>query len=71
MADCECLAACPFFNDRMTGMPAMAEIMKKQYCRGDFANCARFTIREKLGKDKVPSDLFPNQMDRARQLIRA
>ena len=71
MADCECLPACPFFNDKMSGMPAMAEMMKKQYCRSQFENCARFTVRQTLGKENVPGDLFPNQMDRARQLIGA
>ena len=69
MADCECLPGCPFFNDKMAGMPAMAEMMKKQYCRSGFENCARYTVREKAGKDKVPADLFPNQIDRARQII--
>ena len=71
MADCECLPGCPFFNDRMTGMPTMAEVMKKKYCRGNFEACARFTVRKKLGKDKVPSDLFPNQMDRVHQMAGA
>ena len=71
MADCECLPVCPFFNDKMAGMPAMAEMMKKKYCRSKFETCARFTVRQKLGKDKVPMDMFPNQMDRARKLIAA
>jgi hypothetical protein len=44
MADCECLPACPFFNDNMAGMPAMAEMMKKKYCRSQFETCARKLI---------------------------
>ncbi len=69
MADCDCLAGCPFFNDRMENMPTIAGLLKKEYCQKDFMNCARHLVKEALGKDKVPSNLFPNQSDRARILI--
>jgi len=69
MAACEFISRCPFFNDRMKDMPAMSEIYKKNYCQGDHSNCARYQVREKLGTDKVPPDLFPNQHDRAMKLM--
>lgn len=69
MADCECLAGCPFFNDKMQNMPALANIMKNRYCHDDFAHCARHMIFEKLGKEAVPMDLFPNQTDRAEKIL--
>jgi hypothetical protein len=69
MADCECLGGCIFFNDRMANMPALADVMKKKYCKGDFANCARFMVFKKFGKTAVPLDLFPNQADRAKALM--
>jgi hypothetical protein len=69
MADCELISACPFFNDRMKNMPAMSNIYKRNYCQGDHTNCARYMVREKLGKEKVPGDLYPNQQDRANMLI--
>jgi methyl-accepting chemotaxis protein len=69
MTDCARLAKCPFFNDRMAGMPAMAEMYKRQYCRGVFGDCARFIVADAWGPEKVPSDLFPNQADRARSLL--
>jgi len=32
MADCEYLGGCPFSNDKMDGMTAVADMMKKRYC---------------------------------------
>jgi hypothetical protein len=69
MAECECLSKCPFFNDKMADMPAMASMMKKRYCLADKSNCARWVVRAALGPDGVPIDLFPNQMDRAEGVI--
>lgn len=71
MAKCECLEGCPFFNDRMASMPALADMMKNKYCLGDFSICARHIIFEKLGKEAVPADLHPNMMDRANQILSA
>jgi hypothetical protein len=71
MADCECLEGCPFFNDRMAGKPATAEMYKKSYCRGSNVQCARYIIFSALGKEAVPADLFPNQTDRAYDVINA
>ena len=69
MADCECLAGCPFFNDQMADMPSMAEHIKERYCRADSENCARYMVFKTLGKPHVPPDLFPREVDRAKQLI--
>ncbi len=70
MADCEMLAKCLFFNDKMANMPAMAEMMKKKYCRGDNSKCARYMVCTRLGREKVPPDLNPSQLDRAEALLR-
>ena len=69
MADCECLKGCIFFNDKMAGMPSMADIMKKKYCQGDFSHCARHMVFKAKGKGNVPTNLFPNQVDVAKNLI--
>lgn len=61
---CPKLPACPFFNDRMGGMPAMMAMLKKRYCEGTYTECARFRASEKLGAQGVPPDLFPNQGER-------
>ncbi len=69
MAECPCLAGCPFFNDRMADMPVMANSMKRRFCEGEFTTCARFMIFSKLGKEKVPADLFPNDVEKAGQIL--
>jgi hypothetical protein len=69
MADCMCLPKCVFFNDKMADMPATAERMKTKLCRGDNAQCARFMVFNTLGRDKVPGNLYPNMVERAKVLI--
>jgi len=71
MSDCPNSATCIFFNDKMLNMPAMAEMYKKNYCKGDFANCARYMVFTSLGKEKVAADLFPNMKDTAFKIISA
>ncbi len=69
MADCECLAKCPFFNDKMANMPSMAEMMKNRYCRDEYHTCARYRVFKALGREAVPLDLFPNQPENAEVLL--
>jgi hypothetical protein len=71
MADCECLPKCIFFHDKMENMPAMADIYKHRYCREDNSLCARYKVFRALGREAVPSDLFPNELDRAMHLLSA
>lgn len=70
MGDCECLSGCLFFNDKMESMPAMKEMYKRNYCKGDFTNCARYIIFKALGKPAVPGNLFPNQKEKALEIFR-
>lgn len=65
MADCICLPKCPFFLDKMASMPAMSDIYKARYCKGDSAECARYAVYRKMGPGSVPSGLFPNDMVQA------
>lgn len=69
--ECECLPECPFFHDRMKHMPTTAEVLKQRYCRGDSGACARCLIVKALGREAVPADLFPHEVDRAQRLIAA
>ena len=70
MNECDSLSGCPFFNDKMGNKPALSEMYKKNFCKGDFVNCARHIVKEALGKQFVPPDLFPNQHERAKELIK-
>jgi hypothetical protein len=69
MANCECLPKCLFFNDKMNNQPATAEMMKKRFCLGDNSCCARYVIFKQLGREKVPSYLYPNQMEKALAIL--
>jgi len=50
-------------------MPATANMMKKRYCLNDNLQCARYTVFKALGREKVPKDLFPNQIEKAQEII--
>lgn len=69
MGNCEMLEKCIFFNDKMANMPSTAEVIKLRYCKDDSEGCARFMVCKALGREKVPEELFPNQVDRAKKII--
>jgi hypothetical protein len=68
--ECELLATCKFFNDKMANVPVTAEIMKASICRSDNSQCARYLVFKTMGRERVPGDLFPNEMERARTIVR-
>lgn len=69
MAECPCLSKCPFFNDKMANMPTAADQMKKRFCTGDNAGCARYMVFSGKGREYVPADLTPRQVDRAQEIL--
>ena len=69
MAECPLLAKCIFFNDKMASMPTASELMKKKYCLKDNTTCARYMVCSTLGREHVPADLFPNNVDRVKVLL--
>jgi hypothetical protein len=69
MADCELIATCPFFNDQMSQMPSMANIIKERYCRGSNTLCARHMVVRMIGREAVPADLYPSQVERADEIV--
>ncbi len=69
MPECEYMSTCTFFNDRMPKMPASAELFKQKYCRADKASCARFMILSALGRHRVPKDMYPNEIERAKRIL--
>jgi len=71
MANCVVLSGCPFFNDKMVNAPKTAEMLKRRYCLDDYASCARYMVFSGKGKEYVPADLFPNQQDRAGEILKA
>jgi len=71
MSDCDCLLGCPFFHDRMESKPTLAELYKRQYCRGDSTDCARHKVFKALGRGKVPANFYPTQTDKVEAIIAA
>jgi hypothetical protein len=69
MADCEIIERCIFFHDMMETIPATADVMKRDYCQGSNADCARYMVLKVRGSAKVPADLYPGEFDRAIKLI--
>ena len=69
MADCELINGCIFFNDKMQNMPATAEMLKNKFCRDQSNQCARYMVFKTLGREQVPADLFPQQQDRAEEIL--
>ena len=67
MNNCEKLNTCPFFTGQMRQMPAVSELLKTTYCLGDKSQCARYRVA-RAGLT-VPGDLFPNDYERASQLL--
>ena len=66
---CEYSDNCIFFNDRMDFMPSTSTVYKKMYCMGISHNCARHMIASKLGIERIPSSLYPNNRDMALEVI--
>jgi len=69
MAECVCLPKCPFFFDKMSNMPAMADMYKTKYCPTDNSDCARYAIFRKMGSGSVPADMYPNDRERAQEFL--
>ncbi len=69
MKSCDRLKACPFFNDQLADTPHMAERMKTKYCLSEPASCGRRMVGQKLGREAVPTNLFPGDTKRALEMI--
>lgn len=71
MAECEIISECTFFNDKMSNMPVTAEMIKRKLCRKGFTDCAIYKVTKAAGREHVPVNLIPNQLDRADEIINA
>jgi len=69
MAACEMVERCIFFNDRMRDYPFAADQMKQRYCLEDNTDCARHIVLDALGREHVPTDLFPHDVERAETIV--
>lgn len=68
MRECDKQAFCPFYNDTLPYMPVMSGIFKRRYCKSDYIDCARYMVSIAKGREAVPPDLLPHQLERVQQL---
>jgi len=58
--DCEWIETCPFFaKDDMDSKSI--KMLKEAFCHGHSENCARHVVLKAVGREFVPSGLYPNQ----------
>lgn len=69
MQACENLSKCPFYQDQMQIDSAIGSMYKKRYCEGDKSLCARYAVASQVGKQFVPANLYPNMLDKAKEII--
>jgi hypothetical protein len=69
MAECSLLKGCLFFNDKMPDTSGLGSMFKGRYCLGDNSKCARHMIVKSLGREKVPTNLYPNMLDQAQAIM--
>jgi hypothetical protein len=53
----------------MEGIDLTAEVRRQEYCMSNYHSCARYMVFKALGKESVPDDLLPFQVERAQKLI--
>lgn len=69
MGECEFIQRCPFFNDKLDNKPVEVDELKDKYCKNNNLNCARYMVANALGGDRMPSNLYPHEKERAYQVI--
>jgi hypothetical protein len=69
MASCDKLGDCPFFSGHVAHMPAVANLLKENFCMDDSELCVRHQLLS-AGKN-VPDDLYPNDTERAEELMQS
>lgn len=71
MAECVFLKTCPVYGEYLNNSK-LAKVMQESYCMQASVEkiCASLIIKALLGKEKVPIDLFPNDIEEARKIIK-
>lgn len=69
MNACENLSKCPFYQGKMSMEAGLGSMYKKKYCEGDKNLCARYMVAHQLGKEFVPESLYPNMIEKAKEII--
>ncbi|GAB6094428.1 hypothetical protein JCM14469_06800 [Desulfatiferula olefinivorans] len=65
---CEFMETCRFFIDEMT-IESIAVRFRQRYCLSCKEACAVYMVRSALGEAATPPRLYPNEYDRALDLL--
>lgn len=41
----------------------------RKYCQGNYKECARFKIANRLGPENIPKNLLPQQLEKAERIL--
>lgn len=65
---CELLDVCHFFISELK-VESIANRFKNRYCHTCKEACAIYMVYSSMGHDAVPKDLYPNEYDRALDIL--
>lgn len=69
MTPCPSYNECDFYNEELSVMPSLTEVLKHQYCKNNFKGCARYQIMRAKNPQAVPQNMTPDQIDLAMQIL--
>ena len=68
MVRCKLTDDCPFFTDVVGYSPELNDAMKQRYCLVDNPECARRRAIDSVGRENVPVEMLPSDLDLLEQL---
>ncbi len=69
ISTCTYQHTCPYCNNSVT-LPLIAwETLVNAYCHKNMQKCARFLVYSELGGGPMPTDLRPDQISRAHDIL--
>ena len=67
---CPIKDTCAFFNNQIRMSEERKKMIKTNFCLSGYSQCARFKVYTQYkSTHKVPVDLYPNNFERAHELI--
>jgi len=70
MPACPHRSSCALRLGTFAAMPSLADVYDRLYCRAAWSACARCAVMARLGEQRVPRNLFPDEGGRAAQILR-
>jgi hypothetical protein len=70
MATCSKLETCAFYQTAFDEENVFANRLKQIYCLDREDLCIRDVISELIGKEYVPDDLYPNDIEKGKDILK-